>query len=96
MILDRLKKLVLYPATIATTLLATLGGVLHVPYLVDAWMVVWLSSGQIAAVLGFASSDLAPQLGIPQGPIQRAALIAGLLWAARIAYKIYNRYKARS
>ncbi|WP_049934658.1 hypothetical protein [Haloplanus natans] len=91
-----LREAVSHPATVASTLVAVVGGALNLPVFGALATVAWAKAASIFTALSVAGFSLAPRVAfLPEGMLTALAIAAGLLYVAKIAYGVYQNLDTR-
>lgn len=91
-----LREAIAHPATLASALVAAIGGLLNIPVLDALLAVVWAKAGSLFTVLSIGGFTLAPRVDvIPEGALSSLAIAAGGLYGAKVLYGVYQNFEER-
>jgi hypothetical protein len=91
-----LREVIAHPATLASTVVAFIGGILNIPILEALIAVLWAKAGSLFTVLSIGGFTLGPRVPmIPEGPLTTLAIIAGVLYGVKVLYGVVQNFEER-
>jgi len=91
-----LQEVIRHPATVASSIVAVVGGLLNLPLLNALVAVAWAQAGSLFTVLSIGGFTLGPRVAfIPEEPLTILAIGAGLLYGAKRLYGVYQNFETR-
>jgi hypothetical protein len=91
-----LREVVQHPATIASAVVATIGGLLNLPVLSAFAAVAWAKAGTLFTVLSIGGFTVAPRVEfLPEGPLTVLALGGAGLYVLKLLYGVFQNLDTR-
>ena len=86
-----LRGVVSHPATVASTVVAFVGGFLNLPVFGAFATVAWAKAGSLFTVLSIGGFTLAPRVPfLPETELTILALVGAALYGAKLLYGVYQ------
>jgi len=91
-----LREVLRHPVTIASTVVAAVGGLLNVPLLSALATVAWAQAGSLFTVFSIAGFTLAPRVEfLPEQPLTVLAFGGAALYVGKRLYGVYQNLDTR-
>ncbi|GAB3321415.1 hypothetical protein [Haloplanus salinarum] len=91
-----LRGVIAHPLTVASSLVAVLGGFLNLPLFNALAAVAWAKAGSLFTVLSIGGFTLGPRVDfIPSAPLEIAAVVGGVLYGTKLLYGVYQNLDTR-
>ena len=86
-----LREVVAHPATLASSAVAVIGGLLNIPFIDALLAVLWAQAGSLFTVLSIGGFTLAPRVAfLPEEPLTILALLGGGRYGGKLLYGVYQ------
>lgn len=91
-----LSDVVRHPMTLATALVGSLGGLLHVDVFVAVWSALWMSLGTLFPAVSITAFTLGPEVDfLPVETLKIAAIVLGALYVLKLLSQAYANFEKR-
>lgn len=89
------RDIITHPLSVVSGVIATLSAFLSAPWLDALMATVWGQSGTLFTFFSVGASTIGPVLPFPVRWLEIAAIIAAVVFALKLADRVYDHYKSR-